>query len=63
LKVYTVYRFDYATQMRTPIGNLVDHRENERRNNIEDMLRLAQKVFGFSSIDSHIYVTPANANG
>lgn len=54
---YTVYRFDYVRQVREPIGYLMERRSKERRNNAEDLLRLAQKIYSTSSLDSHIIIT------
>jgi hypothetical protein len=44
VKNYTVYRFDYIRQVREPVGKLVERRRAERRNNAEDLLRLAQRL-------------------
>jgi len=57
MKIYTVYRFDYTRQVREPVGKLIERRRKERRNNIDDLLRLAQKIFITSSLDSHIVIT------
>ena len=56
MKTYTVYRVDYPTNKTEPIGTVVDRRKGERNNNTADMLRLAQKLFAMSSIDSHIFI-------
>jgi len=61
MKTYTVYRVDYLTNTTEPIGTIVDRRKKDRKNNTADMLRLAQKLFATSSIDSHIYISPFNA--
>jgi len=61
MKTYTVYRVDYLTNKTEPIGRVVDRRKGERRDNAADMLRLAQKLFASSSIDSHIYISPVDA--
>lgn len=58
MKTYTVYRVDYLTNKTVPIGTVVDRRKRDRNNNTADMLRLAQKLFATSSIDSHIYISP-----
>ena len=57
MKIYTVYRFDYTRQVREPVGTLIERRRAERRNNIADLLRLAQKLFNRSSLDSHVVIT------
>lgn len=58
MKPYTVYRFDYALQERLPVGKLVERRRAERRNNAEDLLRLAQRLYSASALDSHIVISP-----
>jgi len=58
VKSYTVYRFDYARQVREPVGKLMERRRAERRNNAEDLLRLAQKIYSTSPLDSHIVISP-----
>jgi len=61
MKAYTVYRVDYLTNKTERIGTVVDRRKRDRKNNVADMLRLAQKLFATSSIDSHIYISPLDA--
>lgn len=61
MKTYTVYRVDYPTNKTEPIGTVVDRRKGERNNNAADMVRLAQKLFAMSSIDSHLYIVPSDA--
>ena len=61
MKTYTVYRVDYLTNTTEPIGTIVDRRKKDRKNNTADMLRLAQKLFATSSIDSHMYILPSDA--
>jgi len=56
MKSYTVYRVNYRTNTTDPIGCVVDRRKRERHNNPADMLRLAQKLYGTSSIDAHIFI-------
>jgi hypothetical protein len=58
VKIYTVYRFDYIRQMREPVAKLVERRSEERGKNTEDLLRLAQRLYSRSSLDSHIVITP-----
>lgn len=55
-RTYVVYRVDYRTNTTEPIGCVVDRRRRERHNNAADMLRLAQMLYGRSSLDSHIFV-------
>ena len=58
MKNYTVYRFDYIRQVREPVGKLLERRRAERRNNAEDLLRLAQRLYSTSSLDSHVVIAP-----
>jgi hypothetical protein len=58
MKTYTVYRVDYVANKTEAIGKLAERRRGERNNNAADMLRLAQKIYSRSSIDSHIYISP-----
>jgi len=58
VKTYTVYRFDYLRQMRDPVGVLTERRSKDRGNNAEALLKLAQKIYSTSSLDSHIVITP-----
>jgi len=58
VKNYTVYRFDYIRQVREPVGKLEERRRAERRNNAEDLLRLAQRLYSASSLDSHLVIAP-----
>ena len=58
MKNYTVYRFDYTRQVREPVGKLMERRRAERRNNAEDLLRLAQRLYSTSSLDSHVVIAP-----
>ena len=56
MNVYTVYRAEYRTNKTVRIGKVVDQRRAERNNNAADMLRVAQKLYAASSIDSHIFI-------
>ena len=56
MKTYTVYRVDYQTEKTERIGTVTDRRRRERNNNVADMLRLAQKTYTTSSIESHIFI-------
>jgi len=58
VKTYTVYRFDYIRQVREPVGELVERRSKDRGNNTESLLRLAQRLYSTSSLDSHLNITP-----
>ena len=58
MKTYTVYRFDYIRLVREPVGELVERRSKDRGNNAEALLRLAQRLYSTSSLDSHLIITP-----
>lgn len=56
MKVYTVYRVEHLTNTKEAVGKLVERRVGERDNNVADMLKLAQKLYGAPSMDSHIII-------
>jgi hypothetical protein len=56
MKVYTVYRVANLNNTSEAVGKLVERRRGERHNNTADMLKLAQKVYGKSSIGSNIII-------
>ena len=59
MKTYAVYRIDFLNNKKVPIGRLTERREKDRNNNEAGMLRLAQKLYGESSIEKlHIIVSP-----
>ena len=58
MKVYTVYRYDYNREVRESVGTLIDRRSKERGNNPEALLKLAQRLYYTSSLDSHLIITP-----
>ena len=58
MKVYTVYRFDYDLQVREPVGMVMERRQVDRGNDIEGLLKLAQKLYKTSSLDSHLTIFP-----
>jgi len=53
---YTVYRVDPLTNKTEAVGKVVERRMGERHNNAAGMLKLAQKLYGMSSIDSHMII-------
>ena len=57
MKVYTVYRVDSRINKIKLVGKVVERRMGERHNNTADMLKLARKVYGKSSIDSNIVIS------
>ncbi|MGE5284443.1 MAG: hypothetical protein ACM3OG_05675 [Actinomycetota bacterium] len=58
MKTYTVYRFDYNRQVSEPVGKVTERRSVERGKNTEALLRLAQRLYSTSSLDSHLVITP-----
>lgn len=58
VRTFTVYRFDYIRQVREPVGKLMERRSKDRENNTEALLKLAQRLYSTSSLDSHIVITP-----
>ena len=58
VKTYAVYRVDYIRETREPVGKLIERRRMERENNTEALLRLAQRLYSTSSLDSHIVINP-----
>ena len=58
MKAYTVYRYDYNRQVREPVGMVLERRRLDRGNDIEGLLKLAQKLYSTSSLDSHIVIFP-----
>jgi hypothetical protein len=56
MKVYTVYRVANLNNTSEAVGKLVERRRGERHNNTADMLKLAQKVYGKSSIGSNLII-------
>ena len=63
MKIYAVYRFDYNRQVREPIGMLLERRKEDRGNNISSLLKLAQKLYSRSSLDSHVFISPVLEEG
>jgi hypothetical protein len=58
VKTYIVYRFDYIRQVSEPVGKLVERRSKDRENNIGSLLKLAQKIYPTSPLDSRLVITP-----
>jgi len=58
VKTYTVYRYDYIRQVREPIGMVLERRKGDRGNNMEGLLRLAQRIYQTSPLDSHLVISP-----
>jgi len=62
MKTYTVYRVEYLNNKTVKIGKVLDRRKGERLNNAADMLRMAQKLYATSSINSHIFILRESSN-
>jgi hypothetical protein len=62
MRAYTVYRVEYLNNKTVKIGKVLDRRKVERLNNAADMLRMAQKIYATSSIDSHIFIIRESSN-
>jgi len=58
MKLYTVYRYDYNYPMRKPIGLVLERRKRDRGNNVKDLLKLANKLYFKSSLESSISISP-----
>lgn len=56
MKTYTVYRVEYLKNKTVKVGTVVDYRRTERNNNAADMLRMAQKLYSTSHINSHVFI-------
>jgi len=61
MKTYAVYRVEYLNNKTVKVGTVVDYRRAERNNNATDMLRIAQKLYSTSSVNSHIFILRENS--
>jgi hypothetical protein len=52
MRVFTVYRVDYARGVKVPIGAIKERRLTERGNNFFDLLHFARKTFAESPKDA-----------
>lgn len=57
MRTYTVCRYDYFRHVKEPIGMVMERRKGDRANDIEGVLKLAQK-YSTSSLDSHVVISP-----
>lgn len=55
---YIVYFLDYTRQVSEPIGKLTEHRSRDRVNDIEDLLKWAERIFSSFPPDSRPVITP-----
>lgn len=58
MKTYIVYRLDYVRLLSEPVGKLMERRRNDRANNTQDLLKLAERLYPPSPPDSHLVITP-----
>jgi len=58
LTYYTVYRYDFIRRARESIGLVLERRRWERGKNNENLLKLAQRLYPTSSLDSQIVIIP-----
>ncbi len=57
MKDVTVYRVDYVSKERIPIGTVIERRREERGDNILGLLRLARKMYAKNLEDAlHIAI-------
>ena len=61
MRTYAVYRVEYLNNKTVKVGTVVDYRRAERNNNATDMLRIAQKLYSTSSVNSHIFILRENS--
>ena len=62
MRAITVYRMDYGTRTKSPIGVVLENRKTERTNNYNDLLRLARRLFALDTADSvHIVIDMSQA--
>ena len=61
MRTYSVYRVEYLNNKTVKVGTVVDYRRAERNNNATDMLRIAQKLYSTSSVNSHIFILRENS--
>ena len=58
MKTYVVYRLVYNSMLCEPVGELIDRRGDEREENTDSLLKLAERIYPSSSPDSHLVITP-----
>jgi hypothetical protein len=56
MQTYTVYRVEYRNRKTVRVGKVEERRKKERNNNASDIMRLAQRIYATSPLDSHIFV-------
>jgi len=57
VKAYTVYRYDVVRNVREPVGLVYERREKDRGNNMEGLLKLAQKLYPRPLQNTHAVIS------
>ena len=63
MDTYSVYQVCYQDSKTVRIGRVLERRKRERHNNASDLLRLAQKIYAYSAIDSHLFIIKERTPG
>ena len=58
MKTYVVYRLVQDSMICEPMGELEERRGEERENNVDDLLKLAERIYPSSSRDSQLIIVP-----
>jgi hypothetical protein len=58
VKTYLIYRLDYSRPVSEPIGKLMERRRKGREDNIENLLKWAERLFHPFPLDSSLDITP-----
>ncbi len=58
MKTYVVYRLVHDSMICEPMGELEERRGEERENNADGLLKLAERTYPLSSPDSQLIVVP-----
>jgi len=62
MRAVTVYRVDYASKTKYPLGVVLEQRKTERGNNYNNLLRLARRTFALDTADAvHIIIDVSQA--
>jgi len=63
VKTYLVYRLDYSRPVREPVGQQTERRRKGQVDNIEDLLKWAERLFHPFPSDSSLVITPNTGRG
>lgn len=58
MKTYVVYRLVHDGMICEPMGELEERRSEERENNADDLLKLAERIYPSASPDSQLIIVP-----